>query len=251
MYMILSEPNFGKRILQPQFISIPPPLYEGPDDELEWIFPSEPYLHDIEWDVAMCLNVTGKQEIERLYKIALTRKLEIEEENRFKEDIKQDPERLEMIGLNASALPLLVEFNPMVTVEVLMIILQKEDIEEIKKYLSQMTNIAVTLQSLEVVNRLVTQVELPADFIPYYITRCTQTCENLEDRSQQGRLVRLVCVFLRALINNSLFDIKDMLIEVQAFCIEFSRIREAAGLFRLLKQMDNEKNTDIHEQSSQ
>ena len=45
-------------------------------------------MHDIEWDVAMCLNVTGKQEIERLYKIALTRKLEIEEENRFKEDIK-------------------------------------------------------------------------------------------------------------------------------------------------------------------
>jgi len=87
---------------------------------------------------------------------------------------------LESIGLNAEALPQLVEFNPMVTVEVLMIILKYEDKEEIKKYLRQMTNIAVTLQSLEVVNRLVTQVELPADFIPYYITRCTQTCELLE-----------------------------------------------------------------------
>ena len=29
-------------------------------------------------------------------------------------------------------------------------------------------------------NRLVTQVELPSDFIPYYITRCTKTCEDLE-----------------------------------------------------------------------
>lgn len=249
MHMILSEPNFGKRILQPQFISIPPPLYEGPDDELEWLFPAEPYLHDIEWDSSMCQNGIGRHELEKLFKIALSRKLEVEEENRFKEEIKQDPKMLESIGLNAEALPQLVEFNPMVTVEVLMIILKYEDKEEIKKYLRQMTNIAVTLQSLEVVNRLVTQVELPADFIPYYITRCTQTCELLEDRSQQGRLVRLVCVFLRALINNSLFDIKSMLSEVQAFCVEFARIREAAGLFRLLKQMDNEKSNDNHDQS--
>ena len=34
MHMILCEPNFGKRILDPQFITIPPPLYEGPEDEV-------------------------------------------------------------------------------------------------------------------------------------------------------------------------------------------------------------------------
>jgi len=244
MHMILCEPNFGKRILDPQFITIPPPLYDGPEDELEWLFPSDGYIFDVEWDDRMCQNNVGVTEIQRLYEVALQRKLENEEEQKFKEEIKNEPKMLDMIGLSDEMLPLLVEYNPMITVEILMIILKNKNKEEIKRYLRQITNINVTLQSLEVVNRLVTQVELPSDFIPYYITRCTKTCEDLEDRLQQGRLVRLVCVFLRALINNSLFDIKDcspMLIEVQGFCIQFSRIREAAGLFRLLKTMDNDK----------
>ena len=41
-----------------------------------------------------------------------------------------------------------------------------------------MANLELTLSSLEVVNKLANAVELPKDFLTFFITKCIMQCEN-------------------------------------------------------------------------
>lgn len=69
-----------------------------------------------------------------------------------------------------------------------------------------------------------------------------QCINSTEQRLGKSRMIRLVCVFLQSIIKGRLINLQEVFIDVQSFCIQFSTIKEANGIYKMLQSEQAQRN---------
>ncbi|THD20745.1 CCR4-NOT transcription complex subunit 11 [Fasciola hepatica] len=258
------EPIACTTALRPELIRVAPPLLPTPQgirpnlivsdepespkspgkltqgdllsEELIWLNPTT-IQHEFHWNMNIDeANPTSEMRV--LVVNALRAALPQPQQHTLLSAIKENPGIVPNLGITPENLPNLINSNPIIAIEILEVLIdgvQKED------YYNALISTEVTVHSIEVVNRLATKVLLPTEFIHRYISKCMQSCQAVQGKFSQQRHVRLICVFIQSLIRNKILDIhnENIMIEVQAFCVEFTKVSEASTLYRLIKNMES------------
>ncbi|KAA0163115.1 hypothetical protein FNF31_02938 [Cafeteria roenbergensis] len=224
---------FGLAGLAPVFARPPPPLVGSAAEELAWLDPVE--MPPLLWEAGMGGSADAAKEVRALMTRALAETLHEGEVARIRALLDANPPAVFESGLSPANLPLLVQRNAIVAVQSLKLVRGSAQSED---FLSALVKMPMTLESMEVVNRIAADAGLPTHLLHVYISNCISLCDTLTDNHRQSRHVRLVCVFLQSLIRSRVLNVRDLFVEVKAFCISNSHIKEANNLFKLLRKSE-------------
>jgi hypothetical protein len=220
----------------PKFFTVSPPIADF-EDEIIWLnLTNKIEFKPIYYNEATVPKNYNIEEIRKISAEAVKQTVTINDQKVLLDALVKDPRLINKIGITPENIRNLIEFNPSLAFNVLVILLKSDKSTE---YLSAMVKagLSMSLNSLEVINRLSSIINLPTEFLHLYISNCIRACEKMTDDFFQKRSVRIFCVFLISLIRKKLINVKEFCIEIESFCITFSKIKEATELYKICKSL--------------
>ena len=105
---------------------------------------------------------------------------------------------------------------------------------DIQKYYDVLLEIKLSIPLLEVFHNLNQMVELPKNFIVFFVKNCMEQCNAMTDIPQQKkRMIRIVLVFLSNILKQKVLpDQIDLIMSIKQFCLEHNTVREAQEMLK-------------------
>lgn len=233
--------ELGLTGFEPPLIRPTPPVVPQLDDELQWlqISDSDPPLM---WDCGNDEEIAKLAlEVTQFLHRAIESRLLPHEQQRVLQDLQSEPQLVLQGILDPFDLPSLVENAPSIATEILRQVIPSPlgDV-----FLKTLASLEMSLHSMQVVNDLAMAIPLPSEFIQEYISNCIGSCNAIEDQFFQHRQVRVLCVFIQSLTKSGAVDIADLIHEIQTFCVEHAKIKEASELFKRLRDIEKSQDLD-------
>ncbi|KAH9254960.1 hypothetical protein BASA81_007028 [Batrachochytrium salamandrivorans] len=216
--------------------SQPPPIL--PCTIMEKIPWTHPPLstHDCQFnDSESSVDFSERDHARQLIIYAYTSPLSTTQQRIVSQWIKRLPQIVHMVEVTVNAFAGLVENNPSVAAEFIGGLSKSL---KFPLYLDVLIDASTLMHSMEVVNWLAmrSNVVIPQEFLHRYLAKCMVACDPIRDKYMQARQVRLICGFVVSLVQGKVISIMDYQVDLQTFCLEYSHVKEAAELYRLVLQ---------------
>lgn len=231
---------FNLKSFGPEFVITNIPLMECSKEELKWLPLNESpglqlYINPSVSSKNSSVTPKEEKEIWELLESAYQQPLSKEKQDTLLNAINDNNNIIQICSTNTDSgrISQLVDNNPEIASSIMLHLVQSNCYSE---YLNALIQMEVSFKSMQVMSTLVANVDLPSEYIDTFTSHCIASCTSIEDKGKQTRLVRLVSVFLQNLIIANHFKNEQILLELQSFCINFSKIKEAVALFKIVKE---------------
>jgi hypothetical protein len=186
------------------------------------------FIPSVLWDIDL---IDILHEARGVLSTALARTLTPKQIIGFRETLDTYPQIIDNIGLRPDQLNSLIDHNSEVAGDLL---IRMSSHSQITDFFNALMGSKLSLPSIELMNRLINEMDLPSDMTIIYINNSMKACSQIRDSSKQMRTVRLLCAMIQSLLASKYFvgsDLRDL----AEFCNTYHNVREANELSRVIR----------------